>query len=171
MFSNHASNTCKYREKIICKVIKINNLHTWCLYSLIMIRVNADFVSFLRKRVFAMLDCSQFVVRLQIWPTPKSAIDHVRQTFAAHSLDTVVSDTAWARPFVQKQNTRKRSINKSILSYLSLTLKNSLNRRMDSTNYHTTLSRSVPASLLINNFDVIASSRTLNKIESSISIA
>lgn len=63
-----------------------------------MVRIDANFVPLLRERVLAVLDRSQLVVRLQIRPAPKSAVDDVRQTFASYTLDTVVADAARTRP-------------------------------------------------------------------------
>lgn len=71
---------------------------TWRLYSLIMIRVHADLVALLGEGVLAVLDRPQLVVRLQVRPAPESAINHVRQTLAANTLNAVVADTARARP-------------------------------------------------------------------------
>jgi len=71
---------------------------TWRLYSLIMVRVHADLVALLGEGVLAVLDRPQLVVRLQVRPAPESAINHVRQTLAANTLNAVVADTARARP-------------------------------------------------------------------------
>lgn len=63
-----------------------------------MIRIHADLVALLSESVLAVLDRPQLVMRLEIRPAPKSAVNHVRQTLAANTLDTVVTDTARARP-------------------------------------------------------------------------
>lgn len=73
-------------------------LRTWRLYSLIMIRIHADLVAFLGEGVLAMLDRPQLVVRLQVRPTPEPTVNHVRETFAADTLNAVVADAARTRP-------------------------------------------------------------------------
>lgn len=63
-----------------------------------MVRVHADLVALLGEGVFAVLDRPQLVVRLQVRPAPESAVNHMRQTLAANTLNAVIADTAWARP-------------------------------------------------------------------------
>lgn len=58
--------------------IDLTAMYTWSLNALIVIRIHTDFVSLLRKGVFAVLDGPELVMRLQIRPTPQTTIDHVR---------------------------------------------------------------------------------------------
>jgi len=63
-----------------------------------MVRIYADLVAFLGEGVLAVLDRPQLVVRLQVRPTPEPTVNHVRETLAADTLNTVVADTARTRP-------------------------------------------------------------------------
>lgn len=88
----------------------ISRCFTWSLYSLVMIRIYANFVSFLSKCVFTVLNRSQLVVRLKIRPTPQPAVNYVWQTLSADSLDTVVPNSSWIRSEIHIETNKLVSI-------------------------------------------------------------
>lgn len=54
----------------------------WTLHSLVMIRVDADFLLFGGEGILTDVQGFELVVGLEIWPAPDSTVDHVGQAFA-----------------------------------------------------------------------------------------
>ena len=66
------------------------HLHTWGSNFSVVVRIHTDEVFLQRKRIRAMVKRTQFMVTLKVRPTPKTAVDHVRKTFALRYLQSAV---------------------------------------------------------------------------------
>lgn len=73
---------------------KITPIITWCLDSLVVVRVDAHLVPLQLEGVLAVLESVQLVVGLQVWPPPQAAVDHMGQALALGHLQSTVQRPA-----------------------------------------------------------------------------
>jgi hypothetical protein len=67
---------------------------TGLFYSRVVVGVDADFVPLEIERVLANVKRAEFVVTLQIGPTPQTAVNDVRKAFPVRNLQTTVQRSA-----------------------------------------------------------------------------
>lgn len=63
---------------------------TWCLHPLVVVGVDAYFILLGVEGKFTVVDRSQFMMGLQIWPAPQAAVNHMRKTFSVGDLETPI---------------------------------------------------------------------------------
>lgn len=73
---------------------------TWCLHTLVVVRVYTHFVLLHVEGKLAQVYGTQLMVGLQVRPAPQSAVDHVREAFSMRYLQTAIQRPA---EIVQKE--------------------------------------------------------------------
>lgn len=67
---------------------------TWCLYTLVVVRVHTHLVLLHMEGKLAQVYSTQLVVGLQVRPAPQPAVDHMRKAFSVRYLQTAIQRPA-----------------------------------------------------------------------------
>lgn len=67
---------------------------TWCLYTLVVVRVHTHLVLLRMKGKLAQVYSTQLVVGLQVRPAPQPAVDHMGKAFSVRYLQTAIQRPA-----------------------------------------------------------------------------
>lgn len=67
---------------------------TWCLYTLVVVRVHTHLVLLHMESKLAQVYGTQFMVGLQVRPTPQPAVDHMGEAFSVRYLQTAIQRPA-----------------------------------------------------------------------------
>lgn len=70
---------------------------TWCLHSLVVVRVYTYFILFKIKSIFTVFNCLKFMVAVKVWPAPQAAVNDMWQSLAVRHLQTAIERSAGER--------------------------------------------------------------------------
>lgn len=82
-------------SNLIVKVPQISPAGlTWCLHTLVVVRVYTHFVLLHVEGKLTQVYGTQLMVGLQVRPAPQSAVDHMREAFSMRYLQTAIQRPA-----------------------------------------------------------------------------